>query len=94
MHYSNDIHTIIVNDTGYIKTSHSLNSATENKGITYNINDETTSKGMEPEYLAREIINALNCEEEELIVCDLKTRIGLFLRYFFPSILFDKLKNA
>ena len=40
---------------------------------------------MEPSCLAIDIIHAIECQEEDVIIADLKANIGIFMNTVFPS---------
>ncbi len=71
---------------------HSRNAITGN-GVVYGRNDEMTESGMLPSVVAARVLNAIESGEEEVtIVNEFKVKLGLFLRYFAPSLLFGKMK--
>ncbi len=71
---------------GFVKTNISIN-ALKGDGTTHNQLDEGIQKGLEPRYVAREIIKAIKNEKEEIVVAGLKESFAVLLKRFFPRIL-------
>lgn len=72
---------------GYIKTAMSLNALT-GSGDKHGIMDPTTAAGYEPSYVADEILKMVVSKNNELLICPFSHKLGIFLRYFWPSLFF------
>lgn len=55
-------------------------------GSLYNKMDSTTSKGMDPKVLAKEICRSIERREGILIVAPLYMKLVIILQYIFPPI--------
>ncbi|MFN3603666.1 MAG: SDR family oxidoreductase [Leptonema sp. (in: bacteria)] len=71
---------------GFVKTNISLN-ALRGDGSLYNQLDEGVSKGLEPQFVAKKIIQAIQKEKKEIIISRVKEKTAVYLKRFFPSIL-------
>jgi len=71
---------------GYVKTSLSVNAVT-GSGASYAKMDATTAQGMEPADLARAILEAVATGENEVLACDLKTKLAILARALIPDTL-------
>lgn len=80
----NGINVLVVSPA-YVKTNHSMNSI-RGDGSLYNKMDSTTSKGMDPKVLAKEICRSIERREGILIVAPLYMKLVIVLQYIFPSI--------
>ena len=74
----NGINVLVVSPA-YVKTNHSMNSIRGEM-------DSTTSKGMDPRVLAKEICRSIERREGILIVAPLYMKLAIVLQYIFPSI--------
>jgi len=72
---------------GYIRTQLSMNALTGN-GEKHNVMDANTTKGYEPEYVAKKVLNAVLDGKKEIVVADFLGRIAIILRRYFPSLYF------
>lgn len=77
---------------GYIATNHSVNSIT-GSGSLYSEQDASTVSGYSPDYVARQILEGCAGGRRELIIADLKVKILLLIRSFFPALCFRILRN-
>ena len=55
--------------------------------------DPNTARGMEPGFVAMEILNAIECGKEDLILADFKSNIAILLNTLWPS-LFAKIMKS
>ncbi len=77
---------------GYIRTKLSMNALTSN-GTAQNKMDDVINNGIEPEYLAEKIINAITKRKEEIVVAG-KEKLGIYLKRFLPRLLSKIIKTA
>ena len=77
---------------GYIATNHSINSIT-GSGSIYSEQDAATLSGYNPDYVARQILEGCAGGRRELIIADLKVKILLLIRSFYPGLCFKILRN-
>jgi dehydrogenase/reductase SDR family protein 7B len=85
--YSDNIRVLIV-CPGKIHTNISVNAITGDGGI-HSKMDESTEKGLSPEYCAQQILNGIKKNKEELLIGGAEVR-AVYLKRFFPG-LFSKL---
>jgi NADP-dependent 3-hydroxy acid dehydrogenase YdfG len=81
---------------GYIKTNISLNAMNE-KGDAYGKMDPNQAKGLDPQFTAQKIVQAVLDERDEFFVGGFLEGFGLFVKRFFPSIIpymLRKIKNT
>jgi short-subunit dehydrogenase len=81
---------------GYIKTNISLNAMNE-KGDAYGKMDPNQAKGLDPQFTAQKIVQAVLDEKDEFFVGGFLEGFGLFVKRFFPSIIpymLRKIKNT
>ncbi len=78
---------------GFVKTNISLN-ALKGDGTTHNKMDEGIQKGLEPTYIAKKIIRAIENNKEEILIAGTKEKFAVFLKRFFPSLLSKILARA
>lgn len=69
---------------GYIKTNLSYNALT-GKGDTHGQMDPTQAKGLEPAKLAERILEAIDRQEEEVLIGG-KEVLAVYLKRFFPGL--------
>lgn len=74
---------------GFIQTNVSVNALTGN-GEKLGSMDSATSKGLTAEECARQIINGIKSDKEEIIVAGIRERFAAFMKRFFPTV-FSKL---
>ena len=55
--------------------------------------DPSTAQGMEPGIVAMEIVKAIECHEEDVIIADVKTNLGIVLRSLWPSLFYRIMKK-
>jgi dehydrogenase/reductase SDR family protein 7B len=72
---------------GYINTNVSINALTSD-GQTNSQNDDDHKKGYEPSYVSHRIMRAIINHEKEVLIAVLFHRMGIWLRFFAPSIYF------
>ena len=81
---------------GYIKTNISLHAMNE-KGEAYGKMDPNQAKGLDPNFTAQKILQAVLDEKNEFFVGGFLEGFGLFMKRFFPSIvpfMLRKIKNT
>ena len=81
---------------GYIKTNISLNAMNE-KGDAYGKMDPNQAKGLDPQFTAQKIVQAVLDGRDEFFVGGFLEGFGLFVKRFFPSIIpymLRKIKNT
>jgi dehydrogenase/reductase SDR family protein 7B len=81
---------------GYIKTNISLHAMNE-KGEAYGKMDPNQAKGLDPNFTAQKILQAVLVEKNEFFVGGFLEGFGLFVKRFFPSIMpfmLRKIKNT
>ena len=81
---------------GYIKTNISLHAMNE-KGEAYGKMDPNQAKGLDPNFTAQKILQAILAEKNEFFVGGFLEGFGLFVKRFFPSIMpfmLRKIKNT
>ena len=81
---------------GYIKTNISLHAMNE-KGEAYGKMDPNQAKGLDPNFTAQKILQAVLEEKNEFFVGGFLEGFGLFMKRFFPSIvpfMLRKIKNT
>uniref|UniRef100_T1ITV2 Dehydrogenase/reductase SDR family protein 7-like n=1 Tax=Strigamia maritima TaxID=126957 RepID=T1ITV2_STRMM len=90
---------VTVINPGYIKTNLSLN-AMNGDGSTYGVMDDTTASGMDPTFAAKQILQAIVLEKNEIYLSGWIPTLAIYLRLLCPSLYFalmqkraKKLKN-
>jgi short-subunit dehydrogenase len=81
---------------GYIKTNISLHAMNE-KGDAYGKMDPNQAKGLDPNFTAQKILQAVLAGKNEFFIGGLLEGFGLFMKRFFPSIvpfMLRKIKNT
>ncbi|GMT33940.1 hypothetical protein PFISCL1PPCAC_25237 [Pristionchus fissidentatus] len=78
---------ILVVSAGYIATELG-NNALDASGRPTGVTDGNVGKGLKPEEAARQIANATERREPELLMAPLLHRFSVFLRYWWPSLYF------
>lgn len=81
---------------GYIKTNISLHAMNE-KGEAYGKMDPNQAKGLDPNFTAEKILQAILAGKNEFFVGGFLEGFGLFVKRFFPSIMpfmLRKIKNT
>ena len=81
---------------GYIKTNISLHAMNE-KGEAYGKMDPNQAKGLDPNFTAQKILQAILAGKNEFFVGGFLEGFGLFVKRFFPSIMpfmLRKIKNS
>lgn len=86
-----NIHVTVVSP-GYIRTNLSINARTGD-GRQYGALDPSTAQGMEPSSVAMEVIKAIECHEEDVIIADVKTNLGILLKNLWPSLFYRIMKK-
>ncbi len=77
---------------GYIKTGVSVN-ALDASGEKYGKMDSNQEKGISPEACATQILNAVKKDKKEIYIGGFKEVAAIYLKRFFPSILFDQVRK-
>jgi len=72
---------------GYIRTSLSINALTGD-GQNYGRMDETTESGADPAEAAQQILHAVKCKKDEILLCSLFYRLAVLLRTLLPGVYF------
>jgi len=81
---------------GYIKTNISLHAMNE-KGEAYGKMDPNQAKGLDPNFTAKKILQAVLAEKNQFFVGGFLEGFGLFVKRFFPAIMpfmLRKIKNT
>ena len=78
--------TVTIISPGYVQTDLSLN-AFNGDGSRYGKMDATTQNGMNPDYLAEAVANAIANGETDIIVADAKTNAAILMKCMFPGFL-------
>lgn len=77
---------------GYIRTNVSVNALNEN-GSKFGKMDVNQENGIAPEECARQILNAVKKDKKEIYIGGLKEVAAIYLKRFFPSLLFDQVRK-
>lgn len=77
---------------GFIKTDVSIN-ALDHNGQRLNQMDQATQNGMIPDEAARQILNAIRCNKEEVNVGGMKERFGIWMKRHFPGVFSKMVKR-
>ncbi len=77
---------------GFIRTNVSINALTAD-GTTQNTMDDATNNGIEPDFLAKKIIQAIVKKKEEVVIAG-KENIGIYLKRFVPQVFSKMIKKA
>lgn len=77
---------ILIVCPGFVKTNISF-SALKGDGSLHNILDENIAKGLNPNYVAKQIIKAIQREKKEIVISGFREKLALFLKKFFPNLL-------
>ena len=78
---------------GYIKTNISVN-ALQGDGSPQNKIDLDFAKGLEPELLAKKVLNAIRNKTNELVVAGAKETAAVWLRRLWPNLLFGMVRRT
>jgi len=78
---------------GYVKTKISYN-ALLGSGKVQNKMDDVQNNGLDPIYVARVIVKAIDKSKEEVLVGGLQENLGALLKRFWPGLLSKKLRTA
>lgn len=78
---------------GYVRTDVSINAVTAD-GSKHGKMDESTAKGLDPEYVAKLVIDKILKKKRVIVVAGFKERFAVFLSRFFPGLLARILKKA
>lgn len=55
--------------------------------------DPTTAQGMEPSDVAMVILNAIECQQEDVIIADYQAHIGILMKTLLPSLFYRLMKR-
>ena len=69
---------------GYVNTQLSHNAITGD-GTNYGKTDETTAKGMSPEFVAKTALMAIAEKEVDVVMADVKSNLAIILKTLFPT---------
>lgn len=72
---------------GYLKTNFSVNAITADGQLHGKI-DENQIKGMQPDRAVSLILDAMVRKDSELILCDFKSKLAIWLRLLSPALYF------
>lgn len=78
---------VIVISPGYIKTNLSHNAVCAD-GSQYGSMDKTTESGMDPVYVAEQILSAIIWQKDDVILAPLLHKLVIFIRTFIPTLYF------
>lgn len=78
---------------GWVQTLVSVN-ALSGDGTQHNQMDETTAKGLTPDYVANEIVSAVKNKKREVYIAGTKERFAVFLKRVAPGLLARVLRKA
>ncbi|MCH2044384.1 MAG: SDR family oxidoreductase [Saprospiraceae bacterium] len=84
---------VVVINPGFIKTNISKN-ALEGDGAKHNATNDAVAAGIEVDVCVRKVVRAMQKEKPELVVAKGRERLGVFLRRFFPNLLFKVMRGA
>jgi short-subunit dehydrogenase len=82
--YANGLKVLIV-CPGFIQTNVSINART-GTGEKLNKMDPATAAGLTAQEAARQIIEAIKADKEEIVVGRFKEKLGVWMKRFFPAI--------
>ncbi|WP_031526845.1 SDR family oxidoreductase [Dyadobacter crusticola] len=77
---------------GYIRTNISLNALNESGGK-FGKMDSNQANGIPADECARKILNAVRKDKKEIYIGGLKEVAAIYLKRFFPSLLFDQVRK-
>jgi short-subunit dehydrogenase len=78
---------------GWVQTQVSVN-ALAGDGSQHNEMDETTAKGLLPDYVASEVVSAVKKKKREVYIAGTKERMAVFLKRAAPGLLARVLRKA
>jgi short-subunit dehydrogenase len=81
--HENQISVLLV-CPGFIQTNISVNALT-NTGEALGSMDKATAEGLTPKECARQIINGILSDKQEIVVGGLKEKSGIWIKRFFPT---------
>ncbi|MEO6287123.1 MAG: SDR family oxidoreductase [Dyadobacter sp.] len=77
---------------GYIRTNISLNALNES-GAKFGKMDANQAKGIPADECARQILDAVKKDKKEIYIGGFKEVAAIYLKRFFPSMLFDQVRK-
>jgi short-subunit dehydrogenase len=77
---------------GYIRTNISLNALNES-GAKFGKMDANQAKGIPAEECARQILDAVKKDKKEIYIGGFKEVAAIYLKRFFPSVLFEQVRK-
>ncbi|XP_077980813.1 dehydrogenase/reductase SDR family protein 7-like [Glandiceps talaboti] len=83
---------VTVISPSYIKTNLSLNAVNPD-GTNYGVMDSTIMRGMTPEYVANQILQAVANKQEDIILGPFTHKAAIYLRTLLPAV-FNKIMEA
>jgi len=86
-----DINVSVVNP-GYIRTNLSLN-ALSGDGSKHGVLDATTASGMEPSYVANQILHCILYKTKEVNLVDFQSNVAMYIRTLLPSLYFKLMEK-
>lgn len=78
---------------GFVRTQISIN-ALASDGSKHNKMDETTDKGLSPDFTAQAILKAIKKGKDEIVISGSRERLGVWLKRLFPAQLRKMLRTA
>lgn len=90
--YFNDHIKVTTVCPGYIRTDVSLNALNES-GEKYGKMDANQASGLAPEECAERILTAVRKDKKEVYIGGLKEVAAIYVKRFFPAILFDQVRR-
>lgn len=82
--YNDNIKVLLV-CPGFVRTNVSINALNE-KGEALQQMDDATAKGLAPDDVAHQIVNAIENGKEEIVIGGLKEKFGVWMKRHFPSV--------
>ena len=90
--YYNDNIKVTTACPGYIRTDISLNALSES-GTKYGKMDSNQANGIPPEVCVQKILKAVQKDKKEIYIGGLKEVAAIYIKRFFPAILFDQVRK-
>ena len=78
---------------GFVKTNVSIN-AFNAEGDKQGTMDNATENGLDPDYVAQQIIKAIQSNKEEVMIAGSKEKMGVLLKRFFPALFSRIIKKS
>jgi short-subunit dehydrogenase len=78
---------------GYVNTNVSKNALTGD-GSKFNIMDEATAKGLNPDEFAKKALQAIQAKKHEVIISGPREKAAVFLKRFYPKFLAKAIRKV